>query len=784
MIDIPTIPERPKIPVRPNLRVKVENKEFAKAILPTPITSFKMVAPVDLKEDNDQQAAETESESQNMSSSTVLHFETGFRKYENNRIDSLPCGVNAEVEFNATGRCAESEITDDLLPKYCGNISKARYSDQITSNHKSIALTSNIEKLPAIGIDGFSESEQGQKLLNVTYLKNSRVKDNFCQLPDLMLEHRRIPDTFSEVSSNMTDDSGEPRSCESSCLFPDKEKQLLCQELPHVNILDITPVKFKMGGMINSLSQGEKRVFDGISRTNMNETSTKLSPETEVLTNLGGEGLVNSVLNTSVKEVEVDDRLDLGLAKSEKYETMSYDSSPVFKGKGKLQDSIWNINANSTREMGKELNEKMSTESKTSDVSSELYSSVSQEKPLEILNIERSTSFAEIAQVKANPNSPSENIDYKTTTNTETTFGKAKVEPMHSHNLESINSGVETLSSSINSDSDIKVDSSMASYAEVSTVDVGKLNNEEFVEKEIAIKPISSVSSADSIKNIASNENSKKNAFTNPNFFEADPIKPKPADNSPNESLSLSENSAESDFRKQSILKTSALEKTDHSNETSAFKGINSQLGKPKQVPIVPKKPSSKIAAFQEMLTRQQVEYHSSKPFDEQLGSIGLKRFGSSRASFAQNLNVLFAGPAKMLNHKSAELNKKAFNTSVEGAIRDTNSKRYSDLGPHNKPHNTNIPQNRARGPQSRKLPSFVTNVEKINSTDKNNKIVVFNTWSVVFKPCTLTKLNKCAGATVIGALAALDLESSNLTDSKTAKINDALLSGIDSKTE
>lgn len=163
------------------------------------------------------------------------------------------------------------------------------------------------------------------------------------------------------------------------------------------------------------------------------------------------------------------------------------------------------------------------------------------------------------------------------------------------------------------------------------------------------------------------------------------------------------------------------------------------ETSKKRAAPPVPKKPSSRIAAFQEMLQKQQLEQlqgsissssvepsadttESPRPSVPRRPSHPNKSaLSEQKAKFANNLNGSFPLPGMAPHGRiPASLSKKLGHTSSpkEETIKDA---RLPD-----------VHRNRAKGPRGRKLPSKVTSVEKITGESKSNEIELFNTWNVV----------------------------------------------------
>ncbi|CDF91740.1 ZYBA0S13-02476g1_1 [Zygosaccharomyces bailii CLIB 213] len=160
-----------------------------------------------------------------------------------------------------------------------------------------------------------------------------------------------------------------------------------------------------------------------------------------------------------------------------------------------------------------------------------------------------------------------------------------------------------------------------------------------------------------------------------------------------------------------------------------------------KKVPPVPKKPSSRIFAFQEMLRKQQMEEMQnsrnqvpergdnqsvSSPETLQQPSVPQRPHrpvNEERSKFANNLNGLFALPGM---------------SPMGGGLPPSFAKKLNPSAKENKDTKPapSVRQPRARGPRGRKLPSSVAAVEKVSSESKTNEIEIFKTWrTVMFKP-------------------------------------------------
>ncbi|CAI4065622.1 hypothetical protein SUVZ_09G1600 [Saccharomyces uvarum] len=153
--------------------------------------------------------------------------------------------------------------------------------------------------------------------------------------------------------------------------------------------------------------------------------------------------------------------------------------------------------------------------------------------------------------------------------------------------------------------------------------------------------------------------------------------------------------------------------------------------------PPVPKKPSSRIAAFQEMLQKQQQQdLRNNEPSPSITGSLDTAKQdpkpstagNTVKTNFTNKLNGLFALPG-MVNpgQLPASLGKKLSSPSTESTGEQ-----------HEQPQARSTPLNgtrRARGPRGRKLPSKVAAVEKVEEDGNTNGIEIFNTWHVYSIP-------------------------------------------------
>ncbi|SCU84124.1 LAFA_0D08262g1_1 [Lachancea sp. 'fantastica'] len=137
-----------------------------------------------------------------------------------------------------------------------------------------------------------------------------------------------------------------------------------------------------------------------------------------------------------------------------------------------------------------------------------------------------------------------------------------------------------------------------------------------------------------------------------------------------------------------------------------------------------PKKPSSKIAAFQEMLKQQQLQDQSKSKGVEGSGQL----LGDGKAKIASNLNGIFGlpslggGPVPVTQPAVAQGEGKDDETAVASSSTDT----VKNMEP--------TTQRRARGPKGRKLPTRLAGVEKVEGTGSPYGIQVVKAWSISFQ--------------------------------------------------
>jgi len=164
--------------------------------------------------------------------------------------------------------------------------------------------------------------------------------------------------------------------------------------------------------------------------------------------------------------------------------------------------------------------------------------------------------------------------------------------------------------------------------------------------------------------------------------------------------------------------------------------------------PPVPKKPSSKIAAFHQMLQRQQIKNlgldetapateglteSPSTPITEDDTSAQTKSIPARPLRMVGNMNGMFALPGMVPGGVlPPELSKKlgisSGNQSSDGDI----SSSTTGLG--------DVRQKRARGPRGRKLPTKISGIKKVVDSTENNDIETFNNWTIILTPIKVQK--------------------------------------------
>ena len=198
-----------------------------------------------------------------------------------------------------------------------------------------------------------------------------------------------------------------------------------------------------------------------------------------------------------------------------------------------------------------------------------------------------------------------------------------------------------------------------------------------------------------------------------------------------------------------------AKEPPSSSDAKEPLPSVPSRLAK-KGPPPVPKKPSSKIAAFHQMLQRQQMknlgmdetpaesprEFQSDSP-----ASTGSDTREQSRdqppvapskrpqPALHNNINGMFALPGMIPGMLPGMV--------PGGVLPPSLSKKLGISTPDQDNSDTSKPQGalsdvrqrRARGPRGRKLPTKISKIEKVVDTSGANDIEMFSTWTITVTP-------------------------------------------------
>lgn len=168
-----------------------------------------------------------------------------------------------------------------------------------------------------------------------------------------------------------------------------------------------------------------------------------------------------------------------------------------------------------------------------------------------------------------------------------------------------------------------------------------------------------------------------------------------------------------------------------HANNVLSEPVSSIKLVDKRNPPPVPKKPSSRIAAFQQMLQQQQGQ-HQEFAARREVSDSDRPSPDHNRAQFAQNLNGMFGMPGMMGNASQLPpaLAKKL------GVVQETSSSNTQDeeeIAEAKSPQPKKNRGRRSKGPQKR-LPTKVSNVEKVEAKSVF-EISVSKTWSISFKP-------------------------------------------------
>ncbi|KAK5778628.1 hypothetical protein RI543_004299 [Arxiozyma heterogenica] len=184
--------------------------------------------------------------------------------------------------------------------------------------------------------------------------------------------------------------------------------------------------------------------------------------------------------------------------------------------------------------------------------------------------------------------------------------------------------------------------------------------------------------------------------------------------------------------------------------------------------PPVPKKPSSKIAAFHEMLQKQQM-----KDFETQdIKLIKNEETGKQppiNINFIDNLNKLVALPG-MVPPNPNSISKVGNNEKMQdNDTVATNGKFESDKSTTKKELH-DLRQRRSKGPRGRKLPSNVNNMTKIVVKNENYVVKVRHLWSLKCKINNFTAQTLENGSLVVTEDGRLNDQQSDVMDADSSK--------------
>lgn len=175
--------------------------------------------------------------------------------------------------------------------------------------------------------------------------------------------------------------------------------------------------------------------------------------------------------------------------------------------------------------------------------------------------------------------------------------------------------------------------------------------------------------------------------------------------------------------------------------------------------PPVPKKPSSKIAAFHQMLQRQQMKNLGLENEEETTKTVDPSNDTPEPATITTDTNdeptpsqprTLPTRPSQMMGNGMngmfalpgmvpggmlpPGLSKKLGISAGESTNTTSENGSKSSL--------SDVRQKRARGPRGRKLPSKINNIKKVVDTTENNEIEMFNTWTITMTPQPIVEEN------------------------------------------
>ncbi|SCV05994.1 LANO_0H19768g1_1 [Lachancea nothofagi CBS 11611] len=139
-----------------------------------------------------------------------------------------------------------------------------------------------------------------------------------------------------------------------------------------------------------------------------------------------------------------------------------------------------------------------------------------------------------------------------------------------------------------------------------------------------------------------------------------------------------------------------------------------------------PKKPSSKIAAFQEMLRKQQLQDQDQSGSKGNQPAAGNSSLNEKRAKITSNLNGIFGLPGMVPgSHSNSQPPTRSDETENHiSSLRNSSLRDRKEV---------EVPQRRAKGPRGRKLPAHLVDMEKVEACGTSNEAQVFKAWSIQF---------------------------------------------------
>ncbi|AMD20755.1 HDR012Wp [Eremothecium sinecaudum] len=662
MSEIPPIPERPKIPTRPKGRTTREDGMSPERTASPYFGISDDMIQCDSKAGDDQFNVEIESESNNISDSTVLHFEAGFKQTDSFVNDYLSSSSYYEP-FNNYADSPTKPQLGDLLTREYKKVEKATRASSIGFENPMVDKSrsagtpqfippiperpARLSRKPTDTISKVISSEQSEG-----YPPNM----NEDGMQPSSLDPREIASTFSERSSMAVEGSVADVPSEGS-LFLSNEKK---QGSPSVfHPLSTGRIEFELGTIVNSPTEEINQLLNQALRKKMAEQKSARASSMD-----------SNVEQRSATPV-----------------------TPTMGPPGGAEDK----------------NAVDDSRSQTGDEGMQAG-----------IHLEIDTEMNPIANSLTLPPVPREN-------SLESSVWSPKSKQIPENETKTKTGRVDDNKKELSSDS---VDSLSKAISQ-SSLSKKSSEDQNIVETVPDLSPSVDLGSPSKTEILTFKDtNDDLNPETNQGFL-----------NEPSSMLLTGDRTG--DASKCSSKLRDELGSSVNSDISSSLKNVSStprstnasstSPQKPKNRPLVPKKPSSKIAAFQEMLQRQQAEHLGSKHFEEHNHS-SVNKVGTSRANFAQNLNGLFSLSGKPPLQLSPSVVKKQSSHSPD-STNEYKSKSPSDSSDSRETMSADVRQSRARGPAGRKLPRGLANLEKVNPEQSTNQIETFHTWRVVFKP-------------------------------------------------